>query len=282
VKQHKTNKPCTGKRDLTTFRAIGEFDDRTLLSDYHFLESAMRSVEGASRAAAAVPEPGHGSGTHPARRKLASAAMERGVHLDLLPLGMQRQKENTSFFDARRKRVAWRVELVFDRLGIRHIETAVPETTTLRSLLTSLLLPKPTAPDPPATAGPSDLVAAPTSGGPAVSPQKSGGGAKSRTVAPEDGQLVVMGHRLRSYARGGLQDLLVFMAVHRRSANDPRFHRLHLDASVGEALRSRVVLEFPTLHVVCSSECLDAYPLLEEDAAGGRGDADIAEPAEGG
>lgn len=267
VKQHKTTKPCTGKRDLTTFCAIGDFDDRTLLSDYHFLESAMQSVESAGRAAAAVPAPGTGSGSHPARRKLASAAMERGIHLDLLPLGMQRQKENTSYFDARRKRIAWRVELVFDRLGIRQVETAVPETTTLRFILASLLLPKPMAPDPPVAASDGLLshIAPQTPGEPAASSQKSGGGAKSRTIPPEDGQRLVLRHRLRSYAREGLQDLLVFMAVHRRPANDSRFHALDLDASIGETLRSRVVLEFPTLYIVCKSECLEAYPLLGEN-----------------
>jgi hypothetical protein len=286
VKQHKTAKQCTGKRDLAAFRAIEEFDDRTLLSDYHFLESAMRSVESAGRGAAVASTTGNASGSNPARRKLAIAAMERGIHLDLLPLGMQRRKENTSYFDARRKRIAWRVELVFDRLAIRQVETTVQETTTIRSMLASLLLPKPAAPDPPVAACNEsiDLIAPQAPGGPAASSHRSGGGAKSRSVPPEDGQRVVLRLRLRLYAREGLQDLLVFMAAHRRPANDPRFHCLDLDASIGEALRSRVVIEFPTFHIVCKSECLGAYPLLEEDVACGTspppvGQASLAERA---
>ncbi|EOD10406.1 hypothetical protein EMIHUDRAFT_215586 [Emiliania huxleyi CCMP1516] len=99
VKKHKEATQCSGKRDVTAFRAIGEFDDASVVSDYHFLEAGLRS---------------------------------------LLPAGMQRARENSSSYDARRKLLRWRVELRFGRAGITHVEAAVGDRTSLRALLEAL------------------------------------------------------------------------------------------------------------------------------------------------
>jgi len=278
VKQHKAAMACTGKRDLTAFRDIREFDDKTLISDYRFLEDAQRSVEGAGRAAAATPSSGAGSSATPVRRKLCTAATERGVELDLMPVGMKRQRENTSYYDARRKRMAWRVELVFDRAGVHHIETAVAEGTTIRSILADVLLPPRAAPEAPAPGSGEPSAAEPATAGSnapasatsaANARRHKGGGEKARRAAEEDGQRSILRHRLRAYSRRELEDVLVLMPVHRRPANDPRFLRLRLDDTLAEALHSQVVLEFPTLHILLKSDsALEGYPLLDAGPAG--------------
>ena len=105
VKRHKAEKPCDGRRDPAAYFALGDGTDELLLRDYHFLEQAGKTVDGAGRAlrqsgvaksAGARPpqQPPH-------RRKLLQQAERRGVALELLPVGMQRQRENTSSFEQR-------------------------------------------------------------------------------------------------------------------------------------------------------------------------------------
>ena len=79
VKQHKAAKPCTGKRDLTAFRAIGKMDDTMLTSDYHFLQGALRTVEGARRDPVAPAPAGAGWSAWPARKRLRDFAQTHGT-----------------------------------------------------------------------------------------------------------------------------------------------------------------------------------------------------------
>lgn len=217
----------------------------------------MRSIEGASRAARVVDAPTRPKSVYPSRRKLAIAAQERGVELELMPVGMQRQKENTSYYDARRKRIAWRVELMFPHFGIHHTEAAVPETASIHSILARLLMPD--------TEQGSETPAAPHESTASVHASSTARNcAQSKVHQVEDGQRRFLRHRLRAYSRAGLHNLTVLMAVHQQPANDPRYYRLSLDETLGEALCSRVVLEYPALHIILPEEARSAYPLLEE------------------
>jgi len=57
----------------------------------------------------------------------------------------------------------------------------------------------------------------------------------------------------------------IFLAAEGRRADDPRFHRLALDATLRENLNGKRVLEFPTLHVAVLPEDQDAFPLVPEN-----------------
>ena len=85
-----------------------DFNDTKLLRDYHFLDSAMKSVESAGRrseeAASNIPK---------ARKEMLKQARQRGVQLELLPAGMQRERENTTRYEKHNRRMRWRVELLF-------------------------------------------------------------------------------------------------------------------------------------------------------------------------
>ena len=50
VKRHKAEKPCDGRRDPAAYFALGDGTDELLLRDYHFLEQAGKTVDGAGRA----------------------------------------------------------------------------------------------------------------------------------------------------------------------------------------------------------------------------------------
>ena len=142
INRHKQEWGCTGKRASATFCAIGEFDDQIVQRDYRFLEGLERVVDGAKRRlrdtepVAAPRRPGFLS---PARHHLLKAARERGVHLELLPPGMQRQRENTSRYEGRRRQILWRLEIHFVDAGVHHVVPTVPEGFKVLDLLLLLL-----------------------------------------------------------------------------------------------------------------------------------------------
>ena len=256
VKRHKAEKPCDGRRDPAAYFALGDGTDELLLRDYHFLEQAGKTVDGAGRAlrqsgvaksAGARPpqQPPH-------RRKLLQQAERRGVALELLPVGMQRQRENTSSFEQRAQQLRWRVELHFAAAQVRHVEASVPERTVLRALLDALLLPAAAAA---AEVGPSaDADGAAAAAAPAAA--RFGG---------DDGQRALLRHKLRLYARAGVGELGVFLRVPHTRADEPRYSRLSLDATLGEALRGERLIEFPTLHVATPEEA-GGFTLVERPA----------------
>ncbi|GBL61145.1 Box C/D snoRNA protein 1 [Araneus ventricosus] len=49
VKVHKEETACDGVRDKTAFIPLDEFQERHLLSDYHFLENIGRTIDNAQR-----------------------------------------------------------------------------------------------------------------------------------------------------------------------------------------------------------------------------------------
>ena len=143
VRAHKEASGCTGQRATSTYRAMSNFDEQTLLRDYQFLENGTRTLDSADRRLqkAAPNEPQAQATQSPARRELLREARRRGVLLELLPQGMQRQRENTSRHARREHMLRWRVEVVFCKAGVKHAEEAVAEGTTIEELLLALLLP---------------------------------------------------------------------------------------------------------------------------------------------
>jgi hypothetical protein len=235
VQAHKAT-GCNGKRDATAFCAVQAFDDAALARDYQFLENAIRSVDSASRRAQdgnIVSQPAR---LQPKRQELERQARHRGVRLELLPHGMQRQRENTSRYDARRRMLRWRVELVFARADdARHVEAAVDEDTPLVQLLRSLLR----QPD---DAGPL--------------------GKRAR----EAGQRALTRHRLSEYAAHEIDALRVFLPVPGRRMDEPLFHALPTERTLAELLRGKALIEFPALHVATPAEAA-GFPVAEPGTA---------------
>ena len=130
VRAHKEASGCTGLRATSTYRAMSNFDEQTLLRDYQFLENGTRTLDSADRRLqkAAPNEPQGHATQSPARRELLREARRRGVLLELLPQGMQRQRENTSRHVRREHTLRWRVEVVFCKAGVKHAEEAVAES----------------------------------------------------------------------------------------------------------------------------------------------------------
>ena len=87
VRAHKEASGCTGQRATSTYRAMSNFDEQTLLRDYQFLENGTRTLDSADRRLqkAAPNEPQAQATQSPARRELLREARRRGVLLELLP-----------------------------------------------------------------------------------------------------------------------------------------------------------------------------------------------------
>lgn len=280
VNKHKVERSCTGTRNTAEYRAMNKFDDMALVRDYRFLEGVVRAVDSGKRTRRETERPAAArtshSGLTPARQHLLREATHRGVKLELMPHGMQRQRENTSRFDARRRSISWRVELLFPAAGVRHAQRSVPEACTINELLEQLIdapvaaattatgaAPAP-AEHPPAT------TAAPGGVSKAAAPRGGGGGGSSGSGAHEDGQRALLRHKLRAYGKARAADagaLAVFLPCEGplRRADAPRFWRLPLASPLGAALAGKVVVEFPTLHVALGAEEAARFALVVED-----------------
>jgi hypothetical protein len=123
VKQHKLQNGCNGKRNRAKYVSKNCFTDKTLRSDYHFLEDTLQLRTSAKRTAGksfgggltsktkikSAEESAHtmeevmssqqqkGSANHSqSAAKLVKGAKEHGVELALMPAGMTKRKNNTS------------------------------------------------------------------------------------------------------------------------------------------------------------------------------------------
>ncbi|KAJ4810014.1 Box C/D snoRNA protein 1 [Rhynchospora pubera] len=142
VKSHKVRLGCTGKRPRTEFIPISEFDDKTFLSDYQFLEETKRIAEVAHRIKT-------GFGTNYRRALpnrllfLMKAASRRGTSLCFLPRGMSKSESNLSRFDRRRNCIFWTIEWRFRSVRLTLTDHDVPETESLERLIKKHLSPTP-------------------------------------------------------------------------------------------------------------------------------------------
>ena len=261
VNKHKAETKCSGIRNAAAYKPIQAFDDAALAHDYRFLEDAIRAVDSSKRRKRdieqqASPAPRHNT-TTPARQTLAKQARDRGIRLELMPSGMQKQRENTTRYDGRRRQLIWRIELRFSAAGVLHVLSGVPESVTVLRLLRYML-----EPDVPLTG---DVNSA--GGG------SGGGGGTSASRKDPDGQRALLRHKLRAYCKEGASSLRVFLFAEGRRADDPRYHELPLESSLCEALKGKTVIEYPTLHIALASSSEDEgvptalFPLVPPEEA---------------
>jgi hypothetical protein len=255
-KRHKQmGEGCSGKRKVAEFKDIRDFTDADLVSDYRFLEDALLEKDRAKRWRPRF-RPGSDAAARadraPAATKtvdlLTQKAADRGVQLFCMPDGMKRRVANTTFYDRKRDLMQWRVEWLFHGpraprdeekkekkkpTPVARAEDAkVDETATIGSALRAHFAP-----------GPGNAAR--------LHELRRFRSLQERTNKNEN--------------ENETSSIGIFLAAEGRRADDPRFHRLALDATLRENLNGKRVLEFPTLHVAVLPEDQDAFPLVPEN-----------------
>lgn len=146
---HKERMGCNGKRDRTTYQRLEDMNDKTLQSDFHFLEDVLNTVdvgkrlskkigatstsiikrcshhpllqeEHTSSTTTMVPPPtttsiSNNRGGRPISQKLKrllQESRERDITLLVMPPGMQRHKSNTSHYNVTNGIIFWRLEFI--------------------------------------------------------------------------------------------------------------------------------------------------------------------------
>uniref|UniRef100_A0A8D1DTR1 Box C/D snoRNA protein 1 n=2 Tax=Sus scrofa TaxID=9823 RepID=A0A8D1DTR1_PIG len=210
VKKHKADLTCNGVRDKTAYVSIQQFTEMNLLSDYRFLEDVARTADHISRDAFLK---------RPISNKhmyfMKNRARKQGIDLKLLPIGFTKRKENSTFFDKKKRQFCWHVKLQFPQSQAVYVEKRVPDDRTINEILR-----------------------------PYIDPEKSD---------------PVIRQRLKAYIRSqtGVQ---ILMKVEHMQQNSVRYYELDPDKSLLDNLRSKVVIEYPTLHVVLKGHSVDLRP----------------------
>ncbi|KAL1022766.1 hypothetical protein UPYG_G00032020 [Umbra pygmaea] len=89
--------------------------------------------------------------------------------------------------------------------------------------------------------------------------------------------------KLKMYVHSPMDHIRVFMKVEGRKANSVRYHELDVAKTLKENLKFKLVIEYPSLHIVLKDLCQD-YPLKETAeavSAHGGSDADGAGQGDG-
>ncbi|CAO2838981.1 unnamed protein product [Amaranthus hypochondriacus] len=143
VNAHKKTTGCTGKRNYTQIISKSQFNDSTLLSDFHLLEDVKRLAESAQRTRVKLC----GSDPHfrlPFHLKaLQSCATSKGTNLLFLPYGMTKREKNQTRYNQRKKFILWTIEWRFHLTDVVLLEHGVHENSTLRSVIDKHLQPSP-------------------------------------------------------------------------------------------------------------------------------------------
>ena len=254
-KRHKQmGEGCSGKRKVAEFKDIRDFTDADLVSDYRFLEDALLEKDRAKRWRPRF-RPGSDAAARADRAPAATRtvdlltqkAADRGVQLSCMPDGMARRVANTTFYDRKRDLMQWRVEWLFHgpptardadegkkgkSAPVARAENAkVDETATIGSALRAHFAPGP-------------------------------GNAARLHELRRFRSLQERTNKNENENENETSSIGIFLAAEGRRADDPRFHRLALDATFRENLNGKRVLEFPTLHVAVLPEDEAAFPLV--------------------
>ncbi|XWS35476.1 hypothetical protein CRYUN_Cryun20dG0000600 [Craigia yunnanensis] len=144
VNAHKHRTGCSGRRNVTCFVPLSQFDDNLLLSDYNLLEETKRVAESARRIRSKL------CGSYPPYfklpyflRTLRTAAASRRTKLLLLPTGMSKKEINQTRFHHRKKCISWTIEWRFHSTNVVLLDHGVHEDTSLRSVIENHLKPSP-------------------------------------------------------------------------------------------------------------------------------------------
>eukprot|EP00056_Hartaetosiga_gracilis_P006987 m.102901 g.102901 ORF g.102901 m.102901 type:complete len:266 (-) comp12603_c0_seq3:629-1426(-) len=139
VKKHKVTYNCSGVRPRTVKTSSRkELTGEKLWQDYCLLEGAGRLVGNGKRTSKSNAL-GKEVQTPKKRRKemrmCKEAKQSFGINLRAFPPSFKKHKENTSYFDTRRKRMVWRVSVCFAEAGVSFALNGVNGNTVLQELL---------------------------------------------------------------------------------------------------------------------------------------------------
>lgn len=132
-KRHKADSNCNGQRDVTAFVSLENFTDSTLCSDLAFLEEGIGLQENAHS-----QERQRSNKDRATKRAMIlqeQAKTRSNITLRLLPGGMTRRKQNTSFYQFKTQTIFWRVEWLFPDCDQRLHDDRLAEGTKIRDAL---------------------------------------------------------------------------------------------------------------------------------------------------
>ena len=251
VNRHKAAHECDGKRARVGFIDVRDFTDGDVVRDYRFLEDAGATGERAKRWKPTFGETsvdggdgarengggrggrggrgrGRGNDAHHARRALdalGAKCAERGVEVRFMANGMARRRLNTTMHHRKRDELFWRCEWAFhvgDARVVR-VDDKVSENVTL-----------------------ADVYAAHVKALTIETEDKATVAAFKPTDADEnkttnDGE---------NNANASASTYVALLEQFDTPANAKRWHAVSLQQTLAQALRGKVVVEFPTFHVV--------------------------------
>ncbi|GLT32148.1 hypothetical protein SLA2020_068350 [Shorea laevis] len=142
VKAHKQRTGCSGKRNMTKFVPLSEFDDNLLVSDYNLLEEVKRIAESAQRTRAKLCGYSHFKLPF-VLRSLRSAAASRGTKLWFQPSGMSKRENNQTRYNQREKFISWTIEWQFHSTDVVIVDHGVNEERNICSVIENHLKPGP-------------------------------------------------------------------------------------------------------------------------------------------
>ncbi|GLT62875.1 hypothetical protein SLA2020_354780 [Shorea laevis] len=142
VKAHKQRTGCNGKRNMTKFVPLSEFDDNLLVSDYNLLEEVKRIAESAQRTRAKLCGYSHFKLPF-VLRSLRSAAASRGTKLWFQPSGMSKREKNQTRYNQREKFILWTIEWRFHSTDVVIVDHGVNEERNICSVIENHLKPGP-------------------------------------------------------------------------------------------------------------------------------------------
>ncbi|CAA0820717.1 HIT-type Zinc finger family protein [Striga hermonthica] len=142
VNSHKKRTACTGKRPVTSFVPISQFDDNLLVSDYNMLEDVKRIAESAQRMRMKLCGNSHFKLPLPLKN-LKYAATSRRTKLLFLSSGMSKRQKNKTYYNYRKKFILWTVEWRFHSTDVVLLDHGIHENTTLSSVIENHLKPGP-------------------------------------------------------------------------------------------------------------------------------------------
>ena len=127
-KAHKTNLKCTGLRNSLKFKRLANFDDNQLREDFRFLDDYNRQMDGIKRQKRNIVQSLNDLPNW--LKKLKFEANRSMVKLKILPAGFKRRLRNKSTFMYATKEIHWDVELVFTDLHLKGADSEKPKRIT--------------------------------------------------------------------------------------------------------------------------------------------------------
>ncbi|XP_003386220.1 PREDICTED: box C/D snoRNA protein 1-like [Amphimedon queenslandica] len=144
VNKHKEATGCSGKRNITEFVPLSQYNDSNFFSDYFYLENVIRFSDSVSRDKVKRVNHQHWKRGKQMSR-LKTIAKSHGVNLFLAPIGLASHKTNTSYvsFDpkTRAQTIHWKIQWHFVDSGLDYSDKSVSEKTLLQDLLDKYLHP---------------------------------------------------------------------------------------------------------------------------------------------